>query len=302
MFLDELARVLRLNVPADQKIKLAERETEKIILAEEELERKRIIDLQDRFRGRRRGNVPSHQELSAFGAEETIDLGIARNNFQIYNRPFTSVSVTELLPIVDNAIPLLYGATRPKAYFRFNKIESPMYRIRYGEVKGTFDKLYLTNVSQPGYGFSYVIGDDDEKYASFNMRGDINALLENSNVLRGGIASYRSLEDLFNEIEKYNLKNSPSPGFMGYVNITNPNAEYELEIPIHTKMLKVGLQDLSVFRLAWETGKVAAPTLPYWTQPPNTVFELNNLLLTMNKTLYVASPVGTKVCIAHYSR
>ena len=295
MFLDELARVLRLNVPTERKLRLVQREVDEMAIAEDELERQRLLLLHKRYVGR--GPEVRQEGLTGFNQEETIDLSIARKNEVIYDRPFKSITITENLPGATS-IPHGWGDMGSKAYIRFNSLASPLYRVRYGEVKGDFNKIFLTNVAQPGESFSFVIHNYEE--ASYRMIGDTAAVLEAIERLKGtGVK--KDLCDLSLLLDG-NLKYSVQPGFMNYVAITNSDTEYELTVPIYTKILKVVLVDRSTFRLAWETGKVAAPTLPYWTQPPNTVFELNNLYLESDKTLYVASPVGTKTAVVHYSR
>lgn len=297
MFLDELSRILGLKVSDGEKIKLAERETEKIMLAENELERQRIIDLRTRFAGAEVDRKP--EDLTFFTVEETVDLGTAHDNFLIYNRPFKTLTITEHLPGAYETTPHLWGEMRPKAYIRFNSTAGPLYRVRYGEVRGNFDKLYLTNIAQSGYYFSFVTSNDPN--ASYGMRGDTAALLEGLNFLKGGVGAYRSLEDIYTIIDK-GAKTAISHCEVKNVAVTNADEEYEAVIPIYTKNFKLVLADLATFRLAWVTGKVAGPTSPYWTQPPNRPFEVAGQNYTANRTVYFASPVATKVMQIYIDR
>ena len=295
MFLDELSRILRLKVPADQKIELAQDEMDNIVLAEEDLERQLLSLLHKRYLGK--GVQGKQQDLTSFSEEQTIDLSIARKDKVIYDRPFKSITITENLPGATS-IPHGWGDMGPKAYIRFNTIASALYRVRFGEVKGDFNKIFLTNVAQPGESFSFVIHSDEN--ASYRMIGDTAAVLEGIERLKGSSVK-KDLNDIYDLLDS-NVQESLQPGFITSVAMADGNTEYELTIPIYTKMLKVALADRATFRLAWEPGKVGTPTLPYWVQPANIPFELNNLYFENDKILYVASPVGTKIAIAHYSR
>jgi len=173
MFLDELSRILRLRVPADQKLKLAQAETQKIILAEEELERQRIIALTTRFRG---GAEKEEADISWFSDEETIDLGAARDNKLIWNRPFKALFVTECKIVTA-------GGNSPVAYLRFNNIASSKYKVKTGFVKGNFSKLYLTNTAQANCRFKFVIAQSKE--AEFRMLGETASIVEEVNALQG---------------------------------------------------------------------------------------------------------------------
>ena len=296
MFLDELARILRLKVTDGEKIKLARAETQKIQIAEEAMELERIKLLHQRFEG---VVVPRKENLTFFTVEETIDLGIARDNVEIYNRPFKTLTITEHLPGAYETHPHTWGAMRPKAYLRFNSASSPLYRVRYGEVRGNFNKLYLTNIAQSGYYFSYVIGNNPN--ASYGMRGDTTALLEGLNLLKGGVVAHKSLEDIYNMVDE-GVKPSISLSINYNITMANADTEYSQVLPIYTKNVKAVLADLSAFRLAWVEGKVAGPTVPYWTQPANIPFEMSGQNFNADRTLYFASPAASKVMQIHIDR
>jgi len=279
MFLDELARVLRLNIPADQKIKLAQAETQKIILAEEQLERQRIIALQTRFRGQAE---KEERNISWFSDEETIDLGIVRDNKLIWNRPFKALYITECKIVLP-------GGNSPVAYIRFNDIDSSKYKVKTGFVKGNFSKLYLTNTAQANCRFKFVIGHSE--VGDFRMLGETASIVEEVNALQG-LTTERTLADLWDQGAEQ-LRRATTPTLYN-VTMTDADHEYEQLLPVATKIVKAVLADGATFRLAWVTGKVATPTAPYWTQPANIPYEREGLYLE-GKTLYFASPAATKV-------
>jgi len=279
MFLDELARVLRLNVPADQKIKLAQAETQKIILGEEELERQRIIDLRTRFRG---GAEKEEANISWFSDEETIDLGIVRHNKLIWNRPFKALYITECKIVLP-------GGNSPVAYLRFNNIASSKYKVKTGFVKGNFSKLYLTNTVQTNCRFKFVIAQSEE--AEFRMLGETASIVEEINALQG-LTTERTLADLFDQLTE--IQRRATTPTLYNIDLTDADTEYSQALPVACKQFSVVLADLATFRLAFAAGKVAAPTAPYYTQVANKPFERQGLYLS-GKTIYLATPVATKV-------
>lgn len=278
MFLDELARVLRLKVPADERITLAQAETQKIIIAEEAMELERIKLLRQRFAG-----VEIERRLpgNPFSDEETIDLGTARDNKLIWNRPFKAVYITELKALASGDFPV--------AYMRFNDEASSIYQVRTGFVKGNFSKLYLTNTAQANCRFKFVIGHTD--LADFKMLGDITPLVDEVNSLKG-LTTEKTLADLFDQMDE--LQRRATEPSLYNVTIANANEEYSQALPVACKSFSVVLADLATFRLAFVAGKVATPTVPYYTQPANIPFERQGLYLS-GKTIYLASPAATKV-------
>lgn len=77
------------------------------------------------------------------------------------------------------------------------------------------------------------------------------------------------------------------------VTITTADTEYSQVLPANTKKFSVHLRDMATFRLAFATGKVATPTDPYETVPQGGEKYMEGIQAT--PTLYIASPVGTKV-------
>ena len=78
--------------------------------------------------------------------------------------------------------------------------------------------------------------------------------------------------------------------------MTLADTEYSQLLPDNTKRISANVQDGSSadnVRFAWETGKVATPTVPYLKFPQNVQVEESDLKLT-TKTLYFASSIAGK--------
>ncbi len=160
MFLDELSRILRLKVPADRVITLAQRETEKIVAAEEILETKRLLTLHERFVGAEEEGLEKYVE--DLSDEETIKLDIARKNKPIYERPFRSLNIIKITPATDG--------TPAEAYIRFGSVASRRYKVRKGSISGKFKQILFTNTAQPGASITYITSQDPN--TRFNMPED----------------------------------------------------------------------------------------------------------------------------------
>ncbi|GAI85142.1 unnamed protein product, partial [marine sediment metagenome] len=132
MFLDELSRILRLKVSAEERITLAQRETQKVQIAEEAMELERVKLLRQRYAG---AEIEARLPGNPFSDEETIDLGTARDNKLVWDRPFKALYITECKIVLP-------GTDFPVAYIRFNDPGSSVYQIRTGFVKGNFSKLF----------------------------------------------------------------------------------------------------------------------------------------------------------------
>jgi len=265
MFLDELSRVLRLNVPADEKVKLAKAETEKIMLAEDELERQRIIALRTRYKGVEEIEVPALR----FSADNEVDLSVARTNKVIWDRPGKGIFIRYCDTNVWNNTKI-----------RFDNPAAPMFPIMPGYMKMDFTKIYLTNTAQAGKVFVFVIG--HQKDAEYRMLD---------------IALYNLRDDLLTPLDHMKLNNVRAACTPTIYNIaiTSADAEYSQAIPEGTKRFRAVLADGTAFRLAWVAGKVATPTAPYWTQPANIPYVEESGLFTVVTPLYFACGTGTKV-------
>ncbi len=78
------------------------------------------------------------------------------------------------------------------------------------------------------------------------------------------------------------------------VAMADADTEYSQALPANTKRFSIHLRDYTVFRFAYETGKVAAPTEPYETIPIGHE-KHEEMIEPANLTLYFASPAATKV-------
>ena len=280
MFLDELSRILRLKVPADQKIKLAQEEMENITLAEEAMELERIKLLRRRFAG---GDIRvGERNLTQFSIEQRVDLTTANTNKLIWERPFKSLSITQLRPLPgDNNLP--------SAYIRLAGKAGPLYKVQNGYIKGNFREILLTNAAQSGKSFDMVIS--SEENAEWRMLGDIDELITQVMGIKG-LAVHRTLSDIWDQGAE-NLRRATTPTPYN-VTMTNADAEYSQALPTACKKFLMHTRDESEFRYAFVTGKVAAPTEPYFTVLANSSYGESGLYLT-GRVVYFASSVAGKV-------
>lgn len=81
--------------------------------------------------------------------------------------------------------------------------------------------------------------------------------------------------------------------------MTLADTEYDTTLPNNCQGFIIHTRDESSFRLAFETGRVATPTAPYFTVPTNKPFGVGDLSLYTyggaNLTLYYASSAAGKV-------
>lgn len=286
MFLDPLKSILGMDSITDkEKLDLAQRETQRIIAAEKAMEYERLKKLHIRFEA---VDVGAPFPGQFFSEEKTINLAKKRDDVCIYNRPFKSFVVTELYPKLAVS-PHSWGLMPPIAYVRLNQKASPKYKLRHGEIRGDFSRIYLTNAAQVGCSFTYVIGVSE--FAHYGMRGDTTAFIEALELLKG-ITTKRTLADLYSIIEDGPKSvDTPTPF---NVTMTNADTEYTITLPLLTRRFLVHTRDESEFRYAYVAGKVAAPTEPYFTVLANSSLYEPDLLLGTTP-LYVAAPVAGKV-------
>jgi len=77
------------------------------------------------------------------------------------------------------------------------------------------------------------------------------------------------------------------------VTMTLADTEYSQALPAKTKKFTIHTRDGTAFRLAYETGKVATPTEPYFSIPASAIKSEDNL--TTAVTLYFACAAAAKV-------
>ena len=73
------------------------------------------------------------------------------------------------------------------------------------------------------------------------------------------------------------------------VTCTSANTEYSVEIPNFTRGITIQCRTAHVLRVAFEAGKVAAPTAPYYSIKSGAVLTLSPVTQIRNK-LYVGAP------------
>ncbi len=78
------------------------------------------------------------------------------------------------------------------------------------------------------------------------------------------------------------------------VTMTNANTEYSQALPASTKKFLIHTRVGEAFRLAFETGKVATPTAPYFSITPSDAYS-EDLVLSSAITLYFASATAGAV-------
>lgn len=273
MFLDELSRILKLNVPADKKIELAQRETEKVMLGEEELEKQRIIALRTRFRGVAEEKPLSSQWLSP---DNEVKLDVAQTNKLIWDRPGKGIFIRYCdLEVWNNT------------KIRFDNVSAPMFPIMPGYMKMSFNRIYLTNTAQAGKVFVFVVGHQES--AEYRML-DIALYNLRDNIC--GVPTNKSLLDLWNQLTKVGKLSDDIAHFA--VEMTNADTEYNQVLPDYTGHIMIRCRDGTAMRYAFVTGKVASPTEPYLTILANKDRRIDNLNL-VSKTLYVASGSAGKI-------
>lgn len=76
--------------------------------------------------------------------------------------------------------------------------------------------------------------------------------------------------------------------------LATANTEYTIVLPKGTKQLEVFTNTSGAsLRVAYDTGKVAGPTEPYYPIVPGRTYYEQELLLDAPKNLYVASTVNS---------
>jgi len=273
MFLDELSRVLRLKIPDSEKVKLATRETEKIALGQEELERQRIIALRTRFRGVVEDKPAPTQWLSP---DNEIKLDVAQTNKLIWDRPGKGIFIRYCDINVWNNTKI-----------RFDNPAAPMFPIMPGYMKMSFNKIYLTNTAQAGKVFVFVIG--HEESAEYRML-DIALYNLRDNIC--GLTTNKSLLDLWNQVTKIGKLSDDIAQYA--VTMTNADTEYSQVLPDYTGHVMLRCRDGTAMRYAFVTDKVASPTEPYFTILANKDRRIDNLSL-VGKTIYFASGSTGKI-------
>lgn len=199
-----------------------------------------------------------------FSNLETITLAIAHDNLEIWNRP------AKALFIVD------FDGNTANTRIRFDEIASAMYPIRVGHIKTDFEKIYLTNTAQAGKNLQFVVGYSN--FADYQMIEQVEP---------------PSLPEILVELTR---TFGTTPGIAS-VDMPSLDTECSFAIPNGTNKLTLEIGGGGQpFRVAWVSGKVAAPTLPYMIIAANEKYRLKNVYLT-DKTIYFACDVASQIMV-----
>lgn len=182
--------------------------------------------------------------LEWFSDVQTVDLGTANTNKLIWNRPAKGLFILSATGGAD---------------FRFGGTARASYPVQIGYIKRDFEKIYLTNTSQSGMNFKFVVSNFAE-------------------------ADYRML-----------ASGKATIPFIYKVTMTNADAEYMLHLlPLHTKKFTLLCQDGTLFRFAFKTGQVAT-SLDCIHVLANSQHKEENLDLITHRDIYVACGEAGKV-------
>lgn len=135
-----------------------------------------------------------------------------------------------------------------------------------------FYRFYMTNSAQAGKTLTLYIGGE----ASFEI--DIAGKV-------GLIDSAGS------DIDPLSAADTPA---IYNVTMTSADTEYSQALPSNCKKFLIHTRDGTAFRLAFVTGKVAAPTAPYFTVPANQSYN-EDLIQPSAQTLYFGCASAGKI-------
>jgi hypothetical protein len=85
------------------------------------------------------------------------------------------------------------------------------------------------------------------------------------------------------------------------VEMTDADTEYDQLLPSGTKKFLIATEDRSAFRLAFETGKVAGGTRPYFALKTNEYYYEDNVNLTGVTIYFASSDSGKEIVVVAWS-
>ncbi len=86
------------------------------------------------------------------------------------------------------------------------------------------------------------------------------------------------------------------------VEMTNADTEYSQALPANCKRFRLSMRENdTAFRIAYETGKVATPTAPYWASAAGAVIEIDALNLTSKTIYFGCASAGKNIQIEAWS-
>ncbi len=116
--------------------------------------------------------------------------------------------------------------------------------------------------------------------------GTLIALTKNLRTRIGNLETY--LDGVEVKLDTSNTNTSPSTAPTLYaITLTNANTEYSQALPANTRRFMAQARTAADIRIAYETGKVAAPTDPYQSIKSGTVKTIDGIKAA--PTLYLAS-------------
>lgn len=207
--------------------------------------------------------------------EMNFDLGKARTNTVIDNQGGEVIFVVTCT-----------GTAR----FRFDGVEKSLYLIRPGVMVMPFEKLYLTNTAQAGKTLSMIIGQDPG--VNFVVDPTTEEMKNAVTELKAMVAETQASVALLG-----NLPQRSTTPLLASITMTLADTEYSYTFPDNIKKfsLEIGAGGAN-FRVAWVTGKVAAPTQPYIEIWANDKFARENINL-IGKTIYFACPNAAQLMV-----
>lgn len=169
-------------------------------------------------------------------------------------------------------------------YVRVNSRDADKIDLRLEKrIFSPFSKLYWSNTAQAGKEAKIVIGGDASFETEPVAAGNVG--------LRDTDGTDINPTTLEESEKKLNKATTP---VVVNVTMTNADTEYSSTLPASTKKFLIHTRDGTAFRIAFVTGKVAAPTEPYFTIPINTDYN-EDFIEPTALTLYFACAEAAKV-------
>lgn len=184
---------------------------------------------------------------------------------------------------VRDADFMLVESLNGTAKVRINEVKGPEYdlTVYHSFVKSSsvpIQRIFLYNAAQAGKTLKLSLGGD----ASFQATTNPTVA-----AIEGAINIANAAGDTVNP-----FSHASTPAIYN-VTLTNANTEYSQALTLAKKILVHCRDATSIIRLAFVTGKVAAPTEPYLTIPATIAYNDDGILFT--GTIYVASATAGAV-------
>lgn len=178
--------------------------------------------------------------------QRTVTINLATARDKEFIKEFRECDYIEIDSITSGA----------SAQIRFNSPSNPDYEAnKYRRFKASkeipFKKLYITNTAQAACTLILKCG------------GDKSVVAERESAIAEIVNPVALKDSAGNTIDPVSEAGTPTPY---NVVMTLANTEYSQELPANTKRFSMQMRENdTAFRIAYVTGKVAAPTEPYYT-------------------------------------